>query len=352
MSPPFPPSCALDGDRLIPSQDTNDQKNSSQTINKKGHITYIPGNPAVQLFSSEVYKHISTELEVPLLDELYDKLWLVARKSGLSIDPLHVQVIKGRKIIPAEDPELHLVWNRDKIYVKPVPVFLLNHDFWTLYLQPPRLPKAPLKSSQMSFEMQPPAHYRSLAVGFLRSYALLVTSKLDFTIAKESHLIPSDIDWLKWSKFMCFFRNIERQSVAKRYHYGQLRLSRLNWAVRIFRPRSATTSWFYKIPYWSTSEFVARVSLPLVFIFASVSLALSSMQVALSVPLDSLGSQKPNENGLRDMSQAFWGFSVAVLVSWLLIWILLLGIPIAVFAWQFLWGYRNREKPQPACDTP
>lgn len=121
MSPPFPPSYALDGDRLGPYQDTNDQENPSQRIDKEGHITYILGNPAVQLFFSEVYKHISTELEVPLLDDLYDKLWLVARKSGLSIDALHVQVIKGRKIIPAEDPELHLVWNRDKIYVNPSP---------------------------------------------------------------------------------------------------------------------------------------------------------------------------------------------------------------------------------------
>lgn len=44
------------------------------------------------------------------------------------------------------------------------------------------------------------------------------------------------------------FCRIDDGQVAQRYHYGQLRLSRLNLAVRTFQPRNAPSAWFYKIP--------------------------------------------------------------------------------------------------------
>ncbi|KJZ69752.1 hypothetical protein HIM_10863 [Hirsutella minnesotensis 3608] len=275
---PFPRSCALNQDRLSSQPNTSIQEFSCQLENEAGRITYVPGHPAINLVPDEVRVHISNELETPLLDELHDKLWLVARKSSSNIDALHTQRVKGRNIIPTEDPRLHLVWNRGTIYIKPVPVFLLNHDFWTMYLQSPN-GELFSKGPRMLSESAPSVFDRSVAMGFLRSYALLVTCHLDLAIAKESHLIPDDVDWLRWSEFICHFRGIGDENVAQRYHYGQLRLSRLNWAVRIFRPRHANTIWFYEIPHWSTSEFVARATFPLAFAFAGVSLALSSMQV-------------------------------------------------------------------------
>ncbi|KAL3469220.1 hypothetical protein BJX99DRAFT_265411 [Aspergillus californicus] len=39
------------------------------------------------------------------------------------------------------------------------------------------------------------------------------------------------------ARFAHQFQILSDEQVAKRYHYGQIRLSRLNWAVRIFRPR-------------------------------------------------------------------------------------------------------------------
>ena len=75
--------------------------------------------------------------------------------------------------------------------------------------------------------------HRALAVGFLRSYARLVASPLDFALAKEAHLLPDDggnnsFDWLAWAAFIQHFRRLGDEHVAPRYHYGQLRLSRLN----------------------------------------------------------------------------------------------------------------------------
>lgn len=347
-SAPFPPSCALNREVLERPLSANDD-----TSQPRSGIQYIPGNPGVGLLPNEVYDHLFNELATPLLDELYTQLWLVARKSGHHIDALHSQKVKGRSVIPTEDPRLHLVWNRNKIYIKPVPLFLLNHEFWVRYLQPL---KRGLSSENplLTPETPEPATSvfdSSIAVGFMRSYASLIKYPLDFAIAKECYLIPADIDWIQWSIFINHFRNIGDDSVAKRYHYGQMRLSRLNWAVRIFHPPHTRTRWFYENLYWSTGDFMERATFPLIFLFASLSVALSSMQVALSVPVERLWSQIPNDDELQEMNRAFWLFSIAVVLLWLLTWILLLGAPFVALCLQVFWGFRNRGEKQ-AIDTP
>jgi hypothetical protein len=332
---PFPESFALNAEHLASRPDSFTKR-----------ISYVPGDPTVSLNPADVNTYLSVHLETRLLDELYDRLWLVARQSSDSIDALHVQKIKGRNIVPSEDPRLHLVWQHDKIYIKPLPICLLNHEFWTTYLHLPQKKKDDDCPSPNSNSATTNSNHfnRSVAVGFLRSYAFLIKYQLDFILAKESHLIPNDVDWTKWSRFINSFRILEDHHVAKRYHYGQLRLSRLNWVVRLFRPRNANTVWFYEIPHWSISDYVTRATLPMLFIFASVSLVLSSMQVALSVPADGLWFQHPNGSGLCYMSRAFWGFSIAVLLLSGVVWVLLFGIPLLVLSWQFWWGFRKQRK--------
>lgn len=127
MSVPFPPSYALNKDSLSDPPIADDH--SFPTQSEPETIHFIPGNPAVSLLPTEVNSHLLSELETPLLDELYPKLWLIAKKSGFYIDGLHTQKVKGRSIFPTEDPRLHLTWTRDRIYIKPVPLFLLNHKF-------------------------------------------------------------------------------------------------------------------------------------------------------------------------------------------------------------------------------
>ncbi len=340
---PFPSSCAPNEDCLRPYPDATVRDIGIAPEPSAGYITHLPGDPAVDLLPDDVRAHLSGQLGTPLLNELYERLWLVARKSGQNIDPLHTQKVKGRSVVPTEDPRLHLVWHRDKIYIKPVPSFLLNHNFWTIYLQPPggkSTSQSPSKSSQSGSV----AFDQSIAIGFMRSYALLVPQRLDFALAKEAHLMPDDVqDWLQWSKFIGHFRHVADEHVARRYHYGQLRLSRLNWVVRIFRPRHASTMWFYEIPHWSIGDFVARATVPLLFLFAGVSLALSSMQVILSVPADDPWFSGLGESGLQKMGTAFWVFSAAVILGWLVACAFIVGIPLVVLAWQVLWGYRKEK---------
>jgi hypothetical protein len=346
-STPFPALSALSRERLRPRHRLSSSSTSTPAPNNdpEEFLTYPPGEPTISLVPAEVYAFLSRELDTLVLDELYSKLWLVARKSGRSIDSLHQQKVKGRDIVPIEDAKLHLVWQQDKIYVKPIPVCLLNHDFWTTYL-PLRMDSTSsrVSGSQNKRNHLVPGSYHSVAVGFLRSYAFLVQHHLDFILARESHLIPAEIDWVKWSTFIANFRCIEDDQVAKRYHYGQLRLSRLHWAVRIFRPQTASTVWFYEIPYWSTNLYVQRALAPFLIAFACLSIVLSSMQVVLAVPADGLGTGQLDSSGLDTMRRAFWVFSISVLLLSSVLWFLLLLIPLSVIGWQLSWGFKNRGR--------
>jgi hypothetical protein len=190
----------------------------------------------------------------------------------------------------------------------------------------------------------PLAEYTAANIPLPTHSAFLVQHHLDFILARESHLIPAEIDWIKWSTFIAKFRRIKDDRVAKRYHYGQLRLSRLNWAVRIFRLQTASTVWFYEISYWSTNLYVERAFGPLILAFACLSLVLSSMQVVLAVPADGLGIERLDSSGLGAMRRAFWVFSITVLLLSGLLWFLLLVIPFSVIGWQLSWGFRNRGR--------
>ncbi|KAF2786053.1 hypothetical protein K505DRAFT_380511 [Melanomma pulvis-pyrius CBS 109.77] len=348
LPPPFPRSCALSNQRLAsvhtPGQAISKQASStSADSNSDNKINCIPGEPGVGLLQSTVYDFLGSELGTPLLDELYTHLWLVARKFGKSVDPLNRQRVKIREIIATEDVHLHLVWHHNRIYVKPMPLCLLNYDFWATYL--PSLADEKSPSQEVTALQQIPSTLvfdRKVALGFMRSYALLVRHRVDFVLARDSHLLPAELDWAKWSEFIVHFRRIEDRDVAKRYHYGQLRLSRLNWAVRLFRPSCATTTWFYEIPHSSTGWYLKQAITPLLFGFASLSMVLSSMQVLLAVPDEGLGLHRVHVSSLVAMRQAFWIFSIIILLVSGVIWALLFVIPSVAIIWQLIWGFKNR----------
>lgn len=347
---PFPQSAALSKHCLTPQpnfcQPSPRQKPPATANSSNEAITYVPGEPTIDLNKTAVHDFLSSELSTPLLDELYDNLWFVARKYGKSVDPLHRQKVKAREIVATEDAKLHLVWHHNKIYVKPMPLCLLNHDFWTMYLS---LPGDSISSNQEApATSAPPAPSfdRTIALGFMRSYAFLVRHHVDFMLARDSHLLPADLDWVEWSKFIAHFRSLEDEDVAKRFHYGQLRLSRLNWAVRLYRPSHGTTWWFYEIPHWSIAVYLGRAVGPLLFGFASLSLVLSSMQVLQSIPDEGLGFRRVSAPSLAAMRRAFWVFSVMMLLLSGLVWLLLIAIPCSVFIWQLAWGFKNRRNPK------
>jgi hypothetical protein len=258
----------------------------------------------------EVEAYFRTELETPLLDEMYDSLWLVAKKSGSHVDSLHQHAIKKRTIKLAEDPKLHLIWYHGIIYIKPIPLSLLNHQFWRDFLAPP--------TSQGGQNASPASSLCRQALGFLRSYSYLVLHESDFVMAQEARLIPKDVDYSSFRRFIAPFRALLDSEVSPRYEYGQLRLTRLNWAVRLLRPRATKHRfpWYYQQRFWQTSQFLEQFGAPFLFIFAALSLVLSSMQVVFAAR---------GNNTWAAFSNASWGFSVAVIIANIVLIVLLIS---------------------------
>jgi len=156
-------------------------------------------------------------------------------------------------------------------------------------------------------------------------------------------LFPStaDIDWNSWLGLAGEFRDLPDSLVGGRYHFGQLRLSRLNWAVRLFRPPSATTWWFYDIPESrSIYSQLWSVTFPVLYVFASLSLVLSSMQVVLSTNSEELGWGYVGDVTVR---RAFWSFTVLILCLTAALWALTFTVPAGVLVWQMVWGFRHRN---------
>ncbi|KAL7942609.1 hypothetical protein V8C42DRAFT_331454 [Trichoderma barbatum] len=343
--PPFSAVDALDISRLakdrvrIPGADYPTSAYTPQ--HEIDFIDHIPGEPAISL--DEIDDFLQREFATPILDELYNVLHRFARKLSTNIDPLHEQIFKGRSIVVAENPRFHLVRRERSIFIKPIPVCLLNHEFWAYYLASGlhttrELSSSPLShASDRTFSVSD--SYRAMALGYLRSYSHLIQHQSDFRIAKDHGLIPEDITWARWSKFISAFRLLHDEKVARRYHYGQRRLTRLNWAIFLFRPKSAGKSLkFYHESPWSVSVFVRYAAVPLAFIFASVSLILSSMQVMLTVSDDSLLSGGMNEDGLRTVQRIFWWFSILTLLFAALSSALLAFIPLLIIIYQVFWG--------------
>ena len=356
MNPPFPEDAALDTtDISVPAGAQPRGRNGFSATNTTGAQNYIsllpspcvPGEPSVALSDLAIATFLEQELSTPILDELYPHLWAVAKRQGNHIDPLHRHILKRRSVVVSEDAGLHLVWAAGRVFLKPIPQCLVNHQFWTEFLPGQSIkcssisPVATLNQAQCRLTL---TDLRQVTLGFLRSYAFLIQHRSDFLVAKDSGLLPGEYTWEQWSVFLAYFRTIEDDDVGKRYKYGQLRLSRLNWATRIFRPRvpNNSRSLFYELPYWSTRRYVQSTTVPLLFIFAGVSLALSAMQVMLAVPATTIGFQ--DQSGVNMYSRTFWGFSTAVIVFFSMCWILLLAIPTLVISGQLLWGYLHREK--------
>ena len=272
---------------------------------------------------------LEKELKTAELDDLYDYLWLVSKKDGTHIDPLHEQVIKKRAIIVTEHPRLHLIWFKDTIYLKPIPDFLFCRTIWTTCLC----------ATTADQQANPDRTYlRQAALGFLRSYGLLIQHESDYTIAKEANLIPKGVGFVNFQKFIKDIRRLSDADVAKRYHYGQLRLSYLNYAVLFFRPPFTQKKfcWSYQNQYWSTAQYLQRFGAPLAFAFVIVSVILSAMQVMLAA----LG-----ETVWGAFTQVSWGFSVTViaLAASPIVLAVLIAIGVLVFQGQYALRQKLRD---------
>ena len=184
-----------------------------------------------------------------------------------NISALHRQKVKRRELCVAEDIKLHLLWYYDRVYIKPLPKFLLSYIFWQQYLLNEGSPLAERRSIQ------------KVALGYIRTYFYLIRHESDFRLAthKDLQLIPPSVSWEDWCLFSSRFDLIDTDDVAERYQYGEIRLSRLNFYAKLFLGKRS----FQRIHAQYSAYFAAYYG-PLLFIFATLSVALSAFQLELT----------------------------------------------------------------------
>ncbi|KAK1634575.1 hypothetical protein BDP81DRAFT_482392 [Colletotrichum phormii] len=129
-----------------------------------------------------ILEWVNEELNVDRLKDIHDWLWIVGRP--MPPRSLHYQRLLNREVIIMEKLDMHLVWINGRIFIKPLPRYLLEQSFWGKYLCSHEVPLTSI------------VHDRAL--GFLFSYAVLIMHESDFHIAKELHLIPEKVQWPAW----------------------------------------------------------------------------------------------------------------------------------------------------------
>lgn len=238
-----------------------------------------------------ILSYLTLEMDVSRLNRIHKHLWLAGLPKGAR--PLHRQKLIGREISVTEQADLHLVWSESRIFIKPLPMFLLTYETWVNYL-----------CCEQNL-------YKS-ACGFLISYVWLVCHKSDLRIAQDLGLLPLEIDWEHWIAFIDEFLDhvdlCSADNVNKRYNYGELRLSRLNWIYRLdlktFNVRAFNQGYFQG-PNWY-ALFLKQNFGWLVVVFAYIAIVLSAMQVGLAT------SRLGQNDRFQDLSYGFSVFAITM----------------------------------------
>ena len=279
-----------------------------------------------------VREFLRLELDVSRLNRMHKHLWLAGLPTGARA--LHRQKLMDREIVVTEQADLHLVWYQDRIFVKPLPTFLLRRAVWAEHLCPA-------------------AELYADACGFLRSYAWLVCHRSDLRIAHELGLVPAEVGWERWTAFMAdvldHLHPAAPDAVSERYEYGELRLSRLNWIHRVSSRWSNARNClrgYHQGPSWY-SLFVRRNFGWLVVAFAYMAIVLSAMQVGLAT--GRLG-------GSASFQRASYGFAVFAIIMPVfgVLFLLVASLAISLYYVQATLKYNNalREelRKRPAAD--
>lgn len=196
------------------------------------------------------------EFSMTDLNNIHSHLWIAGSYGNISA--LHHQRVILREIIPSELSRLHLVWFDRTIYIKPLPDSILH----TAY--------SSIKHSDPS----------GLIACFLRSYCSLIQFPVDLAIAQECNLICKDTTWKKWDTFRGrTLSETTNSHVNERYHYGELRLKRLDI---IYRLTGRGLSYFTVHRTYKTyfAQYFSVFGTVVVF----VAVILAAMQVLVVIP--------------------------------------------------------------------
>lgn len=293
-----------DGDLVLLHDRGNDAKDHFPASFRLVNDLYAPNDVPE-------FEYLEAELDPKQLHEIIHHLWL----AGRPVPPrsLHQQLLLDRDIVVSERIDIHCVWGQGRIFLKPLPRFLLTKAFWERHLA---CQCASSKTTTPECSQSEPCrhrHLRQCAFGFLLSYVALIARESDYSIARTKELIPAEVTWPKWRRFVRELLRDEADGelrpeqlyvdVAERFIYGELRLNRLRLIDKV-------THGFFSSNFmsnWSSyGSFARDNSASIIAATAWILLILSAMQVGL-------GTTKLAEN---DAFQAVsWGFTAFSMIA-------------------------------------
>ncbi|KAI0490670.1 hypothetical protein F4859DRAFT_16315 [Xylaria cf. heliscus] len=256
---------------------------------------------------------LGTELLVNRINSVQDWLWMCGRP--MPPRPLHYQVVISREITITESPELHLLWSNHRIFLKPLPSWLLDPVFWKSHI---------LQDANLA----------RCARGFLYSYTALIAYPSDFRLAQEKGLFPPSLTWDGWKCVVKeVLQNHDMAMVNPRYWYGELRLGRLNWVYRlkgfIFRGYSKVGG------HAVYADLIADNFAILATILGYVVIVLTSLQVGLGV------DRLIENTAFMNFS---YGFTVFSIIAPLIAGVGILLFILAMFASNWLVTKKYEER--------
>ncbi|KAH6649364.1 hypothetical protein F5144DRAFT_552753 [Chaetomium tenue] len=172
----------------------------------------------------------------------------------------------------------------------------------------------------------------------MRSYTFLIRSETDYRLANDEKapLLPFGMEnttdgFERVSRFINQFSHLTDDQVSPRYSYGELRLRRLNWLIRIL---GIKVTYFHMHGEWGT-VFMDMLA-PLVAIFAVLSIFLAAMQVGLAV-----------DPSISTYTVICYWFSVIVLLATGTASFGFLGVMVGVYIYQQVFAYKMYKQSSP-----
>ncbi|KAJ9653416.1 hypothetical protein H2198_007414 [Neophaeococcomyces mojaviensis] len=237
----------------------------------------------------ECLQYLKFDLNVDRLHKIHKHLWYAGLPHPART--LHHQVMIGREIIITERADLHLVWQGNRLFMKPLPEYLMDYTIWKDFLT---LDNAIYEDAN----------------GFLLSYMWLICAKSDLKIAHDNGLLSKDITWDRWVTFSTAviprlnYRTLH--IISPRYIYGELRLGRINTIYRMCSETTNLKTIFrgYQYSYHDYTTFFERNFAWVLTIIIYLTIVLTAMQVGLGT------SQLKGSVAFNRASYGFTVFSI------------------------------------------
>lgn len=231
-------------------------------------------------------------------------LWLIAVHGAPR--SLYYQKFLRREIVIAEELDLHLVWAKSRIFIKPLPDFLLNYNFWEAHIScEPQLHRA--------------------ACGLLYSYCGLIRFSHDLQVAQECRLINANLDYRAWAEFARTILPIlnpkDHNIMDTRFQYGELRVNRLDTIYRYSPYKCSISSAIQGFPHALTESYV-----PYMDQYNNVVSAFGVIVIVLSAFNLSLSSRQNNQD--PRLQHAAYGFAVFAMILCAVIIVAFMVLPV------------------------